>query len=178
MHPSGSCKCLHCGVFFRPDARNRGRQRYCQREPCRRASKVASQRAWSRQSVNAEYFKGPDNVARVQAWRRAHPGYSRRTRRKRSRALQDPLIAQVIAASTEAVADVSGALQETWREQDPLLLGLICHLTGVALQDDIAAMTQALHSRGRAVLGIDVHGPAYAKTPDRSRAPPACAAAI
>lgn len=178
MHPSGSCKCLHCGVFFRPDARNRRRQRYCHREPCRQASKAASQRAWRRKPGNADYFKGSAHVARVQAWRQAHPGYWRRRERKRSRALQDLLSAQVVAPQAKASSDVSDALQEDWREQDPLVLGLICHLTGIALQDDIAAMTQALHSRGRAVLGIDVQGSAYAKTPDRSRAPPACAAAV
>lgn len=83
MHPSGSCKCLHCGVFFRPDARNRRRQRYCHRGPCKQASKAASQRAWRRKPGNADYFKGSAHVARVQAWRQAHPGYWRRRERTR-----------------------------------------------------------------------------------------------
>lgn len=178
MHSSGSCKCLHCGVFFRPDARNRGGQRYCHREPCKRASKAASQRAWRQKPGNADYFKGSAHVARVQAWRQAHPGYWKRSERKRSPALQDPLIGQVVAPQEQTSSDGTSALQEDWRGQDPLLLGLICHFTGIALQEDIAAMTRVLHSRGRAVLGIDVQGPLYAKTPDRSRAPPACAAAV
>jgi len=47
-------------------------------------------------------------------------------------------------------------------------LGLNAHLTGFTLQDDIAAMTCTLHSRGRAAMGSDIppfDRPGYAKTP-------------
>jgi hypothetical protein len=70
MHPTGSCKCVHCTVFFIPDARNRAKQRYCDKAGCRQESKAASQRAW--------LSKGEANVIRMQEWRRAHPGYSKR----------------------------------------------------------------------------------------------------
>lgn len=94
-------------------------------------------------------------MQRVRAWREQHPGYSRRRRRTRSVALQDRLIAQ-----------------------SPLLVGLISHLVGSALQDDIAAITRQLHSRGRAVMGMGVPGPAYAKTNHPERPGAACAAFV
>lgn len=176
MHPSGSCKCLHCGQFFGADARNRGRQRYCAQPACRRASKAASQRRWLQRAGNEDHFRGPINVERVQTWRAAHPGYWKRTRRQRSRTLQEACPPQVIVPEPEATPDDSGTLQDLLHAQSPVVVGLIAHLTGIALQEDIAAMTRTLHSRGRAVLGIDVRRPAYgtaAKTPARwtTRAP-------
>ena len=85
-------KCLCCGDFFDPDHRNRERQRYCVATGCRRASHAA----WLAKSQNQNYFRAPLHVAKVQAWRVAHPGYSRsKPRKARSRpALQDALITQ------------------------------------------------------------------------------------
>ena len=94
MAQSGQRKCLCCKLFFDPDHRNRERQRYCSQAECRRASKTASQGAWLAQSDNHDYFRGPVHVARVQAWRAAHPGYGR-SKRRRVAPLQDGLFAQV-----------------------------------------------------------------------------------
>ena len=94
MAQSGQRKCLCCGEFFDVDHRNRNRQRYCSTAPCRRASKTASQAAWLSQPKYATYFSDPVHVARVQAWRAAHPGHSRR-KPATAKALQDTLIAQV-----------------------------------------------------------------------------------
>lgn len=178
MHPRGSCKCRHCGEIFEPDARNRARQRYCVKAPCRKARKAASQRAWLRKKGNADYFRGAAHVERVQAWRRAHPGYWKRRRRDKGRALQDILITQPSATKQEAKQDGAAALQDLLNAQPPVVVGLIAHLTGMTLQDDIAAMTRTLHSRGRAVLGIDVVRPDYAKTPDQHRTGAAHAAPV
>jgi hypothetical protein len=167
MHPSGSCKCRHCGEFFQPDARNRGRQHHCRKVACRKARKAASQQAWLQQEGNRDYFRGEVNVARVQAWRRANPGYAKRDRRRRAVALQDALVVQPVAAESPAKQDAAVALQDLLSAQPPVVVGLVAHLTGMTLQDDIAAMMRTLHSRGRAVLGIDVGRPDYAKTPDR-----------
>lgn len=79
MAQSGQRKCLCCKLFFDPDHRNRERQRYCSQPECRLASKTASQGAWLAQSDNHDYFRGPVHVARVQAWRAAHPGYRSRS---------------------------------------------------------------------------------------------------
>jgi hypothetical protein len=61
------CKC--CLKLFRPDPRNRHHQRYCSVPACRAASKAASQARWLAVAENQGYFRGPVNVARVQAWR-------------------------------------------------------------------------------------------------------------
>jgi hypothetical protein len=178
MHPSGSCKCLRCAEFFVPDARNRGRQFYCVKPDCRAASKAASQRSWLQKPGNAEYFRGADNVARVQAWRQAHPGYWRGKGPKRSLALQEISNPQPPDNPTPTAQDDAVALQDLFRAQSPVVMGLIAQFTGCALQEDIAAMTRRLHSRGRAVLGLDAPGPPYDQTPPQCPTPAACAVAV
>jgi hypothetical protein len=151
MNPVGQRKCCHCKQFFVPDPRHRRRQRYCVAAECRRASKGASQERWLRRPENRDYFCGPQNVARVQAWRAENPGYGRRSGRSRS-ALQEMMNAQVPPAQEAAVQDDAVALQETWRAQPPLLVGLIAHLTGTALQEDMAPVMRRLITRGQALL--------------------------
>ena len=85
------CKC--CLKLFRPDPRNRHHQRYCSVPACRAASKAASHARWLAVAENQGYFRGPVNVARVQAWRSHHPGYWRK-RRRAGTALQDVSMAQ------------------------------------------------------------------------------------
>lgn len=160
MHPSESCKCLQCAEFFVPDARNQGRQHYCAKPACRAASKAASQRIWRQKPGNTEYFRGAVNVARVQAWRQAHPGYWRRKGPKRSLALQEISNSQPPDKQPPTTQDDAVALQDLLRSQPPVVVGLIAHLTDSALQEDIAAMLQKLHSRGRAVSGLDASRPA------------------
>ncbi len=165
MHAKGSCKCRHCGEFFVPDVRNRARQRYCCKVPCRRARKADSQRRWLSRRQNADYFCGPENAARARAWQAAHPGYWKR-RRRRKVVLQDRLDSQPAANKRIAPQDEELVLQDIMATQTPVMVGLIAHLTGSVLQDDIAQMTRRLHSRGRAVLGKDIPRPAYGKTLD------------
>ncbi|MGH9435540.1 MAG: hypothetical protein ACRD06_06040 [Terriglobia bacterium] len=153
MHPEGRRKCLHCESFFVPDVRNRGHQRRCGKVECRRASKQASQRRWRARPENAGYFRGADAVARVQAWRRANPGYWKRSKRKGATALQDLLIVQVPGLSPDVKQDGRGALQDHWQMQAPVVIGLIAHLTGTALQEDIASMTGRLIAKGQALMG-------------------------
>jgi hypothetical protein len=146
--------------------------------PCRKARKAASQQAWLSKEDNRYYFRGAANVERVRAWRQGHPGYWKRRRRGKGDALQDILIPQAAATPAEANQDGTVALQDLLNAQAPVVVGLIAHLTGMTLQDDIAAMMRTLHSRGRAVLGIDAGRPDYAKTPDRSKTGAAYAAPI
>ncbi len=85
-------KCCHCGQLYEPDPRNRHHQRYCCQPACRKASKAASQHRWRASPKGRDYFLGPANVLRVQAWRKTHPGYWRRPGKgsaKTSGALQD-----------------------------------------------------------------------------------------
>lgn len=158
MAKAGQRKCMSCGEFFIPNHRSGDRQRYCCAAHCRRASKAASQAAWLARAPNRDYFSGAVHVARVQAWRAAHPGYSLR-RVRSSRALQDPLPPQVPdlieecahrAQAPEAPAAV--ALQDLLNAESPLLAGLVAHLFQPALQDDMASTTRRLVQLGRDVI--------------------------
>ena len=158
MARSGQRKCLCCGEFFEPDARNRDRQRYCAATACRRASKAASQAAWLAKPENSGYFRDPVHVARVQAWRAAHPDHGR-GKRASAPALQDPLIAQVVDPIEES--PIRGdlpeiprppALQDLLNAPSPLLAGLIAHLFERTLQDDMAATTRRLVQLGNEVI--------------------------
>ena len=160
MHSVGERKCLHCERFFTPDARNRRRQHYCAKEPCRRASKTASQRRWLSRPENADYFQGVDNAARVRAWQAAHPGYWKKRRKRALAVLQDDCRAQGTAGQPVAASDEGAVLQDLWQRQPPLVIGLIAHLAGVTLQEDIATMTGRLIAKGHAVMGV-VPGPAF-----------------
>ncbi|MCP4339120.1 MAG: hypothetical protein GY799_09605 [Desulfobulbaceae bacterium] len=67
-------KCLNCHKLFRPDSRNQSKQGYCSESACRKASKAAAQQRWLGKKENRDYFKGADNVKRVQEWRKKIPG--------------------------------------------------------------------------------------------------------
>ena len=128
------CKC--CLKLFRPDPRNRRHQHYCSALACRAASKAASQARWLAKPENQSYFRGPVNVARVQAWRSRHRGYRRKGRRV-DPALQEVSMAQPIG-SADKTDDIAGSpLQELLSAQPAVLIGLIAHLVGTPLQDDI-----------------------------------------
>ncbi|SAL07534.1 hypothetical protein AWB78_08619 [Caballeronia calidae] len=57
-HQQKRRKCLNCGTWFVPDARNVRHQRYCSEAACRQASKAASQRQWLAKPENRDYFRG------------------------------------------------------------------------------------------------------------------------
>lgn len=158
MAKAGQRKCMSCEEFFLPDHRSGDRQRYCGAAPCRRASKAASQAAWLARPANCDYFSGAVHVARVQAWRAAHPGYSL-GRVRPARALQDPLPPQVPDAIEECAnraqapeASAAVALQDLLNAESPLLTGLVAHLFQPALQDDMASTTRRLVQLGRDVI--------------------------
>ena len=155
MAKAGQRKYMPCGEFFIPDHRSGERQRYCSAAACRRASKAASQAAWLAQPANNDYFRGPVHVARVQAWRTAHAGYSR-GRVRPSRALQDPLTTQVLDAVEESAnrgeIPAALALQDLLSAESLLLAGLVAHLFQPALQDDMASTTRRLVQLGRDVM--------------------------
>lgn len=146
----GSRKCLCCGDNFRPDPRTGRHQRYCGKAACRQASHLASQRRWLSKTQNRDYFRGPVHVARVQAWRQAHPGYGKRAGAALRGALQDECRAQGVE-SNKNYGNL--ALQEIISAQPLVLLGLIAQFTGSALQDDIAAASRRLIELGQDVVG-------------------------
>ena len=158
MAQPGQRKCLCCDSFFDLDHRNRERQRFCSATGCRRASKAASQAAWLAQPQNSGYFRDPVHVARVQAWRAAHPGYGR-GKPRRPPALQDALIQQVPDSVEQypirgeiAAAPSPTALQDLLNAPSPVLAGLIAHLFAVTLQEDMATTTRRLVQLGHDVI--------------------------
>jgi hypothetical protein len=139
-------------MLFFPDPRNATRQRYCSKPQCRKASKAASQKQWLSKPDNLDYFRGPHNVARVQLWRKAHPGYWRRKPKNTPLALQDPLNQQVTVNTHDSNDFVSFALQDSLISQPAVLVGLISQLTGYALQDDIAMAARRMQQLGNDIL--------------------------
>ena len=146
-------KCLCCEELFRPDPRNLRHQRYCSRPACRSASHKASQHRWLTRPDNRNYFRGPEHVARVQAWRQTRPGYWRRTEGNSPAALQDDSLTQVIETPSKSRSFSKRALQEVLADQPTVLIGLIAYLTDSALQEDIASTSRRLLQLGQDILG-------------------------
>ncbi len=166
MAKTGQRKCLCCKDLFDPDPRNINRQRYCSNADCRLASKLASQATWLAKPENMDYFRDPLHVVRVQAWRAAHPGYSRAkpTKSAKTAALQDPKIAQVTDSIEESsirteIPEPSdlGALQDLLNAPTPVLAGLIAHLFDVTLQEDIATTARRLVQMGHDLMNRSRH---------------------
>jgi hypothetical protein len=162
-HPIRKRKCPYCKTFFHPDHRNVTRQRYCSKPDCRQASKVDSQHRWWHKPENRDYFKGTEHVQRVRQWRREHPGYWRRPSPQASEApyaLQETLMPQGVAnqtLETSLAKAENHALQDSFFMQPAVLVGLIAHLTGLALQEDIAATARRLQQLGDDILGYSPH---------------------
>ena len=192
-------KCLHCGELFLPDPRNRHHQRFCAKPACRQHSKAHSQRLWLQKPENRDYFRGPENSARVRRWRAGHPDYSRRSPAEPAKEVVTPPVAlQDVCPPQEPVApplaplepplallvppDVFPALQDLCLSQPAVLVGLIATLTGSALQEDIAAVTRVLLRKGRDILGPHSGGApppsAHDQTPALSAATAARAAPV
>jgi hypothetical protein len=150
------CKCLHCNKLFRPDCRNRGRQKYCSLPECRKAGKRARQQHWLKQPENQNYFRDAKNVERVQEWRKAHPGYWKRSVRRGRRTLQDACSEQPAAPQAVPSAPLrdpcAGTLQDVCQAQVPLLVGLIAKFTDSTLQDDIELFARGLIAKGQDIL--------------------------
>jgi len=123
-------KCRHCNELFRPDPRNVRHQKYCSNAPCRKASKAASQRRWLNKEENKNYFRGPENVLRVQTWRQTHPQYWRRKRSLSESALQEDSLTQPIESNEKSDVLKPSTLQDLLANQEAVLIGLIAHLGG------------------------------------------------
>lgn len=148
-------KCLSCKKLFRADPRNARHQKYCCEPSCRKASKAASRCAWLAKPENQDYFRGPENVVRVQAWRAAHPEYWRRPAGQRAHkpiALQDLCQTQAVEIAEDSQSVSQPALQDLLLDQPAVLIGFIAQFTGSALQDDIVRSTRRLVELGQDIL--------------------------
>lgn len=173
-------KCLCCSEQHPCEPRSKGRQHYCSKPSCRRASKAASQRRWLSKSENKNYFCGSEHVERVRRWRKRHPGYWRKKRPQGRDALQETLKekSQVQPAHTESVANkgISDALQDICNPQPALLVGLISFIGGHALQDDIAATARSFLIRGEDILRMGRGGSQHLNHENQNHFVPAEAA--
>ena len=145
------CKC--CRRLFRPDPGNRRHQRYCSAPRCRRASKTASQARWLARAENHDYFRGPVHLARSRAWRARHPGYWRKSRHPRG-APKDVSMTQVIGSIGKTGIFARSPLQDLLTVQPAVLIGLIAHLVGTPLQDDVVRATDRLLRLGEDILAM------------------------
>lgn len=144
-------RCRNCRELFTPDHRNRNRQRYCSRPECRKASKAAAQNKWLGKKENQNYFRGPENVRRVQEWRKHNPGYRRKRKFGKER-LQDHLSGNCQKKQGEKLKLTENALQDLLTNHPTVIVGLLAHLSGSLLQDDIVDTTLRLQQLGRDIL--------------------------
>ena len=151
-------KCRHCKSLFIPDPRNRNRQKYCHLPECRDASKAASQQKWLEKPENQDYFRGPENVKRVQRWRKDNPGYSKRKSKIEPEPLQDPLNRQHLDKTNNNCEFADHALQDLLNVQPSVIIGIIAQLTGYALQDDIAMAARRMQQFGNDILNLQFQG--------------------
>jgi len=143
-------KCRNCKALFVPDPRKKGQHFYCKKDECRKASKAASQKKWLNKPENRDYFCGPDNVKRVQEWRKKNPGYWKRS--KKTVALQDLLSEQPTENNSNNSQNTSNALQDLLLSQPPVILGLISNFIGSALQEEIASTLLRMQQFGQDIL--------------------------
>ena len=164
MKPTKRRRCRHCGRLYEPDPRNRFHQRHCSEPACRQASKAASQGSWRASPKGRDYFRGSANRLRVQAWRKAHPGYGT-SRRQRHGALQDHCLTQAIVPAEDKLPLDAHALQDFLITQGLALTGLVAQLAGSPLQDVVASVLQQLILTGQQIRGANgVHGRPHFQT--------------
>jgi hypothetical protein len=143
--------CRHCRQQFLPDYRNEYHQYFCSKIECQRTSKRTSQRRWLRKPPNRNYFRDPDNVARVQAWRLTHPGYGRAPRHRCASAAA-PATDRAPATKANSTGLAGGMLQDLCRSKLPVLTSIVSRLGWCTLQEDIANCARQMVSEAQCIL--------------------------
>ena len=137
-----SRRCKNCNDLFKPDPRNLKRQKFCDKQECKVASKKYSQQKWLIQPKNRDHFSGPENVIRVQQWRKQNPGYWKREKPQKAVPLFESALQETLSAKT---ADGRGfpsdlmqtALQNSLLAKTLVIIGFDTQLNKTALQDII-----------------------------------------
>jgi hypothetical protein len=136
-----------------PDKRHFRDQKYCTKPACRHASKLASHRRWYHSEKAADHRDPQENKRRMREWRAEHPKYWRRRGKVPAGALQEMTASEHIDAQ-EVTPGLNGtALQDINFLQPALVVGLVAHLTGSALQDSIAETSRRFVLLGQDILG-------------------------
>ena len=176
MSSKTTFKCLHCNEKHLCDPRNRGRQHYCAKPECRKASKAASQRRWVGKAGERKLLPWSGKCERVRQWRMAHPGYWRKKRSGGRDALQETCLEQDAGGKQVTNARLPDALQDACLAQPALLVGLISVMTGHALQEDIAASARLFFNRGEDILRMVRGSPEIPSHENQTHSVPAAAA--
>jgi hypothetical protein len=143
--------CLCCRELFIPDPRNRHHQEFCSELRCQRARQALNLHRWRGKSENKTYFQGKEQVERVRVWRKAHPGYWKRTA-KPAGADPNATSGGVHAPGTTGQNESEGGtLQKDWMPADPLVVGIIALIAGSTLQKDIVAACAGLIATGNEI---------------------------
>ncbi len=148
------CRNPNCRRLYRPDYRNRDRQKYCDRPACKKVSKTASQKKWRNKPENKNHFCGKENVQRVQEWRKVNPGYSKR-KAKSEKTLRDSCERQIAENKGNCSCFTKTALQDICEIQPTVIIGLIAQITGTTLQDYIAETLLRMQQLGKDVLSCE-----------------------
>ena len=139
-------RCVNCRNLFSPNSKSAYHQKFCSAVDCKNASKAKSQKQWREKLQNQGYWRGPEHVERVRAWRRARAIVAGKGMQLRN-ASSEPV------PSNKSWPDVNNCLlQDDLLPRDPLILGVISALAGSSLQDDIAVMCKHLIRKGREIL--------------------------
>lgn len=132
-------KCVQCARLYHPDPRNAYHQRYCPEPSCQAASRAHSRQRWLRKPENRDYHRGKQQVERVRAWRKAHPGYWRK-----GRALQDVCSLQNADSKCITLDLDSTVTDEVSAEVQPLQDGCSSqHADGQAIDQDLGSSAPA-----------------------------------
>ena len=146
-HPKQTRCCAHCGQRFTINPRVGRRHRYCSAHECVKVSRATARKKWLRKNGGKAYFHGAITKNRVRDWRRKNPRYWRKRIRTKKIQRGRFLISKGLSQILRYVA-----LQDSIDANLALKIGIISHLTGSALQDEIAKQIRRLMLRGDAIL--------------------------
>lgn len=150
--------CLHCGELFTPSPANRSRQKYCTKPECQKVRATRSHKEWLKK--NPKHFTGSANVFNVQEWRKLHPGYWKKKKNGSGKA----------KASTKGNGNGKGGFcpgnecdtclaLKVLAQRNPLIIGMLAKLSGLALKDSIFEELERLVDIGRGILAQETTTP-------------------
>lgn len=139
-------KCRHCGDLFKPDPRSKGRQRYCGKKECRKASHRASSRKYYRKKRKDAAWMAAQS-ARVRKWRKENPGKAKRKNLGKSFSKRGVL--RDLARGGNGTE--GKVLRDDLDYYTTCIKGLVAHLTD-AVPDNIVMLMNSYYDRGKALM--------------------------
>ncbi len=76
------CKC--CQELFQPDARTKGKQKYCSKHECQCKRQRQNEKDWRKRNPECVEYQ----YEQIRQWNKAHPDYSRQRRAQNSQLLK------------------------------------------------------------------------------------------